>query len=57
VLKPLHELMSERILQSRVIHIDDTSVPVLDPTCQTTRRQHAALRTIEMGDEWISRFR
>jgi transposase len=41
LLQPLYELMSQRVLQSGVVHTDDTPVPVLDPTRQTTRQARA----------------
>ena len=34
---PLYELMKRRVLQSRVIHTDDTPVEVLDPSLPHTR--------------------
>ena len=37
LLKPLYELMVKRVLQSKVIHTDDTPVPVLDPNLPKTR--------------------
>lgn len=37
LLTPLYDLMRRRILQSRVIHTDDTKVPVLDPSLPHTR--------------------
>jgi transposase len=37
LLRPLHERMVGEVLQSRVIHTDDTPVPVLDPTLPHTR--------------------
>jgi transposase len=41
LLKPLYERMTQRVLQSPVIHTDDTPVPVLDETRQTTRQARA----------------
>jgi transposase len=38
LLVPLAEQMRQRVLQSRVIHTDDTPVPVLDGTRGSTRR-------------------
>jgi transposase len=38
LLVPLAEQMRRRVLQSRVIHTDDTPVPVLDNTRDTTRQ-------------------
>lgn len=40
LLKPLYALMVARVLASKVIHADDTPVPVLDETRTTTRRGH-----------------
>jgi transposase len=37
VLKPLYDLMTTRVLQSKVIHTDDTPVEVLDPGRGQTR--------------------
>ena len=37
LLKPLYELMVKRVLQSKVIHTDDTPVSVLDPSLPKTR--------------------
>jgi transposase len=37
LLTPLYELMVKRVLLSTVIHTDDTTVPVLDPTLPQTR--------------------
>jgi transposase len=37
LLTPLYDLMVQRVLQSVVIHTDDTRVPVLDPTLPKTR--------------------
>jgi transposase len=37
LLEPLYALMVERVRRSRVIHTDDTPVPVLDPTLGHTR--------------------
>jgi hypothetical protein len=37
LLKPLYDEMVKRVLISRVIHTDDTTVPVLDPTLPQTR--------------------
>jgi len=37
LLTPLHDLMVKRVLLSVVIHTDDTTVPVLDPTLPQTR--------------------
>jgi len=37
LLLPLYELMRRRVLQSRVIHTDDTKVAVLDPSLPHTR--------------------
>jgi transposase len=37
LLEPLYNLMVERVRRSRVIHTDDTPVPVLDPTLGHTR--------------------
>lgn len=37
VLRPLHELMVQRVLQSKVIHTDDTPVDVLDRSRTQTR--------------------
>lgn len=39
-LKPLYALLVARVLASKVIHADDTPVPVLDETRHTTRRGH-----------------
>jgi transposase len=36
-LRPLVELMRQRVLQSNVINADETPVPVLDPTLDSTR--------------------
>ncbi len=38
LLKPLYELMKQRLLQSKVIHTDDTPVPVQDRTRNKTRQ-------------------
>ena len=40
LLQPLYALMVARVLASKVIHADDTPVPVLDETRNTTRRGH-----------------
>jgi transposase len=40
LLKPLYVRMVARVLSSKVIHADDTPVPVLDETRTTTRRGH-----------------
>ncbi len=37
LLEPLYRLMAARVRRSRVIHTDDTPVPVLDPTRGQTR--------------------
>jgi transposase len=37
LLRPLHELMTRRVLQSRIIHTDDTPVNVLDKNRSQTR--------------------
>lgn len=37
LLKPLHDLMAARVLQSRIIHTDDTPVEVLDKNRPQTR--------------------
>jgi transposase len=37
LLRPLHELMTARVLQSRIIHTDDTPVDVLDKNRTQTR--------------------
>jgi hypothetical protein len=37
LLGPLYDLMQRRVLASRVIHTDDTPVPVLDPSLPHTR--------------------
>jgi transposase len=37
VLRPLHDLMTQRVLQSKVIHTDDTPVKVLDRDRTQTR--------------------
>jgi transposase len=37
LLTPLYDLMVKRVLQSKVIHTDDTTVPVWDPTLPKTR--------------------
>src|SRR5262249_38927707 len=37
LLTPLYDLMVKRVLLSAVIHTDDTTVPVLDPTLPQTR--------------------
>jgi transposase len=36
-LAPLYDLMVKRVLQSIIVHTDDTTVPVLDPTLPQTR--------------------
>ena len=40
LLRPLTERMHAEVLHSRVIHTDDSPLPVLDPTRDTTRRGH-----------------
>ena len=40
LLKPLVERMAELVRQSRVIQMDDTPVPVLDPSARRTRTRH-----------------
>lgn len=40
LLRPLTERMHAEVLRSRVIHTDDSPVPVLDPTRDKTRRGH-----------------
>jgi transposase len=37
ILQPLYDLMRERVLQSKVIHTDDTTIPVLAPELSKTR--------------------
>ena len=37
ILSPLYDLMRARVLQSKVIHTDDTTVPVLDPEQNKTK--------------------
>ena len=37
LLMPLYDLMVKRVLLSTVIHTDDTTVPVFDPTLPKTR--------------------
>jgi transposase len=37
LLRPLYEFMIQEVLQSRVIHTDDTPMPVLDPELDRTR--------------------
>jgi transposase len=37
ILSPLYDLMRARVLQSQVIHTDDTTVPVLDPEQNKTK--------------------
>lgn len=37
ILSPLYDLMRARVLQSQVIHTDDTTVPVLDPERNKTK--------------------
>lgn len=37
LLAPLYDLIVARVLKSTVIHTDDTSVPVWDPTLPQTR--------------------
>jgi transposase len=37
LLKPLYDLMAERVRASKVIWTDDTPVPVRDPTLPRTR--------------------
>jgi hypothetical protein len=37
LLRPLYDLMIREVLQSRVIHTDDTPMPVLDPSLPHTR--------------------
>lgn len=37
LLRPLYDLMVENVLRSRVIHTDDTTVPVLDRTSSRTK--------------------
>jgi transposase len=37
LLQPLYALMIARVLQSKVLHTDDTTVPVLDPALPHTR--------------------
>ena len=38
LLRPLYDLMVSLVLQSRVIHTDDTTVPILDEKRDTTRK-------------------
>jgi len=38
LLQPLYRLMVARVLQSKVLHTDDTTVPVLDPSLPHTRQ-------------------
>ena len=38
LLQPLYRLMVARVLQSKVLHTDDTTVPVLDPRLPHTRQ-------------------
>jgi transposase len=40
LLRPLVERMHAEVLRSRVIHTDDSPLPVLDPTRDKTRRGH-----------------
>lgn len=37
LLKPIYDLMVAEVLRSKVIHTDDTTVPVLDPSLPRTR--------------------
>lgn len=48
LLLPLYDLMRRRVLQSRVIHTDDTKVPVLDPSLPHTRNSRF---WVYLGDE------
>ena len=38
LLEPLYEVKKKRVLQSKIIHTDDTPVSVLDPTLTKTRK-------------------
>jgi hypothetical protein len=38
LLSPLYHLLTEQVLGSRVVHTDDTPVPVLDPSRDTARQ-------------------
>lgn len=40
LLRPLSERMKALVLESRVVHTDDSPIPVLDPERRTTRRGH-----------------
>jgi transposase len=40
LLRPLYDLMTTRLLGSRVLHTDDTTTPVLDDSRDTTRQGH-----------------
>ncbi len=48
LVEPLYQLMVDRVLQSRVIHTDDTPVPVLDEKRDRTRE---ARIWVYVGDE------
>jgi len=48
VLQPLYDLMRERVLQSKVIHTDDTTVPVLD---REKTRTHTGRVWVYVGDD------
>jgi transposase len=48
LLEPLYELMRERVLKSKVIHTDDTTVPVLDPDQTKT---HTGRLWVYVGDK------
>ena len=38
MLSPLYQLLTEQVLGSKVVHTDDTPVPVLDPSRDTARQ-------------------
>ena len=42
LVKPLMELITTRVKQSKVIHTDDTRVPVQDPAVADSRPDRAA---------------
>ncbi len=48
ILGPLYDLMRERVLQSKVIHTDDTTVPVLD---QAKTKTHTGRVWVYAGDK------
>ena len=46
LLRPVQEHLKERVLQSRVVHTDDTPVPVQDPGAGRTKTGRLSLTNL-----------